>query len=73
MPIWNQAKSNQGKKTLFPVGFAPPQKDENPTLTAEPCPKIDPALPASQWVAAHLGFTPDPRQAEFLDRPDHTD
>ena len=25
---------------------------------------------ASQWVADHLGFTPDPRQAEFLDRPD---
>ena len=26
-----------------------------------------PMQPASAWAAAHLGFTPDPRQAEFLD------
>ena len=70
MPTWNQVKRENERKTRFAFGFAPPKKSENPPLTAEPCPQIDPALPASQWVAAHLGFTPDPRQAEFLDRPD---
>jgi hypothetical protein len=34
------------------------------------CPVPDPSLPVSAWVAAHLGFTPDPGQARFLDSPE---
>ena len=34
------------------------------------CPVPDPSLPVSAWVAAHLGFTPDPGQARFLDSLD---
>lgn len=33
-------------------------------------PSVDPSLLPSDWVAQHLGFTPDPRQAEFLDLDD---
>ena len=35
--------------------------------TPKLCPVPDPDLPPSAWVAAHLGFTPDPAQARFLD------
>ncbi|MCA2971569.1 MAG: hypothetical protein INH43_23895, partial [Acidobacteriaceae bacterium] len=35
--------------------------------TPKLCPVPDPGLPPSAWVAAHLGFTPDPAQARFLD------
>jgi hypothetical protein len=34
------------------------------------CPAVDPAQSPSVWVAQNLGFTPDPRQAEFLDLDD---
>jgi len=70
MHSWNQADNKKEQKTSLPVGFDSRSKGENTPGTAEPCPKIDPGHPASQWVNAHLGFTPDPRQAEFLDRAD---
>lgn len=56
-----------------PHRFAVPLKarasrPEVPTGNATPA--VDPAQPVSAWVARHLGFTPDPRQADFLDRTD---
>jgi hypothetical protein len=44
-----------------------PNRQLRSRVQPEVCPDLDPAQPASAWVAAHLGFTPDPRQAEFLD------
>ena len=45
----------------------PPTRAAAPSGTPEVCPDLTPIQPASAWAAAHLGFTPDPRQAEFLD------
>lgn len=38
-------------------------------LCSEACAVPDLSIPPSVWVAAHLGFTPDPGQARFLDSP----
>ena len=70
MPSWINKTLSRIKTSGESPGFRPPNQVEALPGSAVPCPKVDPDLAPSQWVQANLAFTPDPRQAEFLDRSD---
>ena len=71
MSIWNPFNSSTEPETpRHPRPLARPTATASPLAqpgTPKLCPVPDPDLPPSAWVAAHLGFTPDPAQARFLD------
>ncbi|MFN9895889.1 MAG: hypothetical protein ACK58M_22025 [Acidobacteriota bacterium] len=71
MSTWNPFNSSTEPETS-----RNPRPLAHPTATASPLPQPgppklcpNPDLPPSAWVAAHLGFIPDPAQARFLDAP----
>ena len=71
MSIWNPFNSSTEPETpRHPRPLARPTATASPLAqpgTPKLCPVPDPDRPPSAWVAAHLGFTPDPAQARFLD------
>jgi hypothetical protein len=69
MSTWNPFNSSTEPETpRHPRPLACPTAQASP-LRTQRTPKLcpDPDQPPSAWVAAHLGFTPDPAQARFLD------
>ena len=67
MEKWNSFRSS--RQALITGNWAP-IRTRRPHGRPEVCPVPDPGIPPSVWVAAHLGFTPDPGQSRFLDSPD---
>ncbi len=71
---WSPSKANlrpkSPQRSLLAASPHKPTKPGSAPLCPEPCPAPDPSMPPSVWVAAHLGFTPDPGQARFLDSLD---
>ena len=69
MSTWNPFNSSTEPETpRHPRPLACPTAQASP-LRPQRTPKLcpDPDQPPSAWVAAHLGFIPDPAQARFLD------
>jgi hypothetical protein len=74
MREWRSSNLSQRRsatpKRGFPVAKSRSIQPGTPQLCPEAGPVPDPSLPPSLWVATHLGFTPDPAQARFLDSRD---
>jgi hypothetical protein len=71
---WSPSSAHRRPKSTQPgLLAASPHRPLTPgslVPCAKDCPVPDSAQPPSAWVAAHLGFTPDPGQARFLDAPE---